>query len=62
MSKGKTATTRVVLTRAEYNQLALADRVFPFDRITQGTIERFKLKHEDLRTIPNGDLIILSVA
>lgn len=60
MSKGKTATTRVILTKEEYNELVLADRVFPFDRITIGNIERFKLKHEDLRSIPNVDLVILS--
>lgn len=62
MSKGQTAITRVVLTREEYNQLAFAGRIFNYDRITLGNIERFKLKHEDLRTIPNVDLVILSVA
>ncbi len=62
MSKGKTAKTRVVLTKDEYNQLVLAERVFPYDRITIGTIDRFKFKHEDLRTMPNTDLVILSVA
>jgi hypothetical protein len=60
MSKGKTIATRVVLTKEEYNQLVLAERIFPFDRITIGNIDRFKLKHEDLRTMPNADLIILS--
>jgi len=59
MSKGKTIATRVILTKDEYNNLVLGDRVFPFSRITQGTVERYKAKHEDLRAIPNTDLIIL---
>jgi hypothetical protein len=60
MSKGKTVATRVVLTKEEFNTLVLGERIFPFSRITDGNVDRFKLKHEDLRTIPNVDLVILT--
>lgn len=62
MPKGKTEITRVVLTKNEFNELVLAERIYPFDRVTLNNLDRFKMKHEDLRTIPNVDLVILSAS
>lgn len=61
MPKGKTNTTRVVITESEFDALKKADRVFPFERITRGNLEKFLNNDEFLKDYPSSKLLVLSV-
>lgn len=62
MPKGKTNTTRVVITADEYNELEDNGRVFPFERITRGNLEKFSNGNDYLKNHPSSKLLVLSVA
>lgn len=61
MPKGKTNTARVIITAEEYLALTEHGRVFPFERITRGNLEKFKDGNDFLKDYPDSKLMVLSV-
>ena len=61
MPKGVTTAERVILTRNELQMLRDGGRRFNRPRVTLNNLAAFKLANEDLRAIPDNDLIVLEV-